>query len=268
MKSIPRHRAKFLRRVPLLGQHAPGELVLSPIRTRMPVWVPAHNKLRRGLGQSYSPPDYFDVGWASVLVAGAQSIGADPYDVAGLIIGESGFNPGAQGGAPCAGGGYAVGLNQLCPVSQGVFTNQGYSVSDYLALPVSQQLQVGVFPYWQNVMANNGVTSVSGAELYLLNWLPAYFKPGMSSSDTIVDSSSGYYDASLDVGNKGYVTLGDLETRIQNMQANNPDLWSYLSTQIALSGGIFPSTTTTVLGGLALGFLGYFGYQKYKRRTA
>lgn len=247
------------RRVPLLGQENPGELVLSPIRTRAPVWVASRSGGRlRGFGQSYSPPDYFDTGWANVLVAGAQSIGADPYDVAGLLIGESSFDPTAQNAQGC------VGLNQICPVSQGVFTNAGYSVSDYLALPVSQQLQVGVFPYWQQQMQNNGASTVSGAELYLINWLPSYYHSGMSSSDTIVDSSSQYYDASLDIGGKGYITLGDLGTRIQNMESNNPDLWSYLSTQIALAGGFMPSTTTMVVGGLVAGFVGFFAWRRFR----
>lgn len=247
------------RPVPLLGQHAPGELILSPVRTRVPVYVRADERLRRGFGQSYSPPDYFDTGWASVLVAGAQSIGADPYDVAGLMIGESGFNPTAQNSMGC------VGLNQLCGGSQSVFTNAGYSVSDYLSLPVSQQLQIGVFPFWQQQMQNNGASTLSGAEIYLINWLPGYYKLGLSNSDTIVDSSSPYYSADLDIGGKGYITLGDLGQRIQNMENNNPSLWSYLSGQIAAAGGFFPSTTSMVWGGLVAGALGYFWW---KRRRA
>jgi Transglycosylase SLT domain len=253
-----RPRARPFRKVPLLGQGAPGELVLSSIETRTPVWVPGTGRMR-GFGQ-YSPPSYFDTGWASVFVAGCESIGADPSDVAGLIIGESGWNPGAQNSVGC------VGLNQICPVSYGVFSGD-YSVSDYLGLSVSDQLPYA-FAYWQQVMGNAGVSSVSGAELYWLNWVPALFVPNSSNSYVIQSSSDPYYDASLDIGNKGYITLGDLETRIQNMQSNNPDLWSYLQGQILLAGGIFPSTTTMVVGGVIAGFLGYFAWQHWKNRAA
>jgi hypothetical protein len=243
-----------------LSQHP---RIPNPVRTRVPTTIPAPMGRLRGLGQSYSPPSYFDLGWASVFVAGCEAIGASPYDVAGLIIGESGWNPGAQGGSPCAGGGYAVGLNQLCPVSQGVFTND-YTPAQYLQLTVSQQLPY-CFQYWQNVMSNAGVVSVSGEELYWLNWLPATFVPYSSDSYVIQSQGDPYYDPSLDVGNKGYITLGDLGTRISNMEAQNPNLWSYLWPQITLAGGPLAVVSWPWLAaGSALA--GFAGFYIWKRR--
>jgi len=112
----------------------------------------------RGLGQ-FTPDSTFDTGWASVFVAGCAALGVDPLDAAALIIGESSWMTTAQNQSG------AAGLNQLAPVSYGIFTSQGYSLSDYLALPVSQQLQGGVFPYWTQMMQNAGLSSISGRDL-------------------------------------------------------------------------------------------------------
>jgi hypothetical protein len=203
----------------------------------------------RGLGD-FSPPDYFDTGWASVFVAGCEGIGAQPLDVACLIIGESGWNPGAENSVQC------VGLNQICPVSYGTFSSD-YSVADYLQLSVSDQLPY-VFSFWQTQMGNYGLTSISGRDLYWLNWLPALYVQGASDSYVIQKQGDPYYASDLDIGGKGYITAGDLQTRLENMAANNPDLYGYLQTQICLAGGCFPSTTTMVLGGLAAGVAAFF----------
>jgi hypothetical protein len=212
----------------------------------------------RGLGQ-FSPPDYFDAGWASVFVAGCQALGVDPSDAAALIIGESSWTPTAKNSIGC------VGLNQLCGRSQNLFTNQGYSVSDYLALPVSQQLTVGVFPYWTQMMQNAGLSSISGRDLYWLNWVPALYVAGSSDSYVIQNQGDPYYSADLDIGGKGYITAGDLQIRLDNMRANNPDLWSYLQGQIYAAGGILPSTTTMVWGGLITGIISFFAWRRFHR---
>ncbi len=212
----------------------------------------------RGLGQ-YNPPSYFDTGWASVFVAGCETIGAAPLDVAGILIGESSWNPGAENSQNC------VGLNQICPVSYGIFSSD-YSVSDYLNLSVSEQLPY-VFAYWQQEMANAGISSVSGRDLYWLNWVPALFVPGSSDDYVIQQQGDPYYSADLDIGGKGYITAWDLQTRIDNMQNQNPDLWSYLETQIILAGGGL-STTQIVVGGLVAGFVGYFIWERWKGRAA
>jgi hypothetical protein len=133
---------------------------------------------------------------------------------------------------------------------------------------VSQQLQVGVFPYWTQMMQNAGLSTISGRDLYWLNWVPALFVPNSPDSYVIQNQGDPYYSADLDIGGKGYITAGDLQTRLNNMETNNPDLWSYLQGQIYAAGGILPSTTTMVWGGLIVGFLGYFGWQKWRRHAA
>lgn len=238
---------------------SPAGRIWSPAKTRQPVSIlnrPTRRRLR-GLGQSYSPPDYFDTGWASVFVAGCQAIGADPGDVAGLLISESGFNPSAQNSIGC------VGLNQQCPGSQNFLGDM--TVDEYTQLTVSAQLPY-VFAYFQNWLTKYGLGSISGAELYQLNFLPATFQPGESSSFVISQSGDPWYSSntSLDPDGKGSITLGDLQTAITNAQNNHPDLWNYIQTQIDLAGGIFPSTTSMVWGGLVGGFLGFFAWKRWR----
>jgi hypothetical protein len=204
----------------------------------------------RGLGQ-YSPPDYFDTGWASVFVAGCESIGADPLDVAGLLINESSFDPEATNSISCRG------LNQECPGSQNFLGDM--TPEQYSQLTVSGQLPY-VFAYWRSWMDKYGLGSISAAELYQLNFLPATFQPGETSSYVISSKGDGYYEANagLDVDGSGTITLGDLEQVIQNAKANHPDLYAYLEQQICLAGGCFGDTTTLVLGAFAAGFAGFF----------
>ncbi len=219
-----------------------------------------HRRSRpRGLGQTFSPPDYFDTGWAGVFVAGCEAIGANPLDVAGLLMNESGFNPSEQNSIGC------VGLNQQCPGSQN-FLND-YTVNQYLALPISEQLSY-VFAWWQSRMSAAGVSTISAAELYQLNFLPATFTPGESSSYVISSKGDPYYasNAGLDTTGDGQITLGDLQQVITNAQNNNPALFAYLEEQILLCGGLGGFTTTPWLvgGGLAAGFAGFFAWRAWR----
>jgi hypothetical protein len=145
----------------------------------------------------------------------------------------------------------------MCPGSQNFLGD--YTVDQYLSLPVSEQLEY-VFAWIQSRMATHGVSTISAAELYQLNFLPATFQPGETSSYVISSKGDGYYEANagLDVDGSGTITLGDLEQVIQNAKANHPDLYAYLEQQICLAGGCFGDTTTLVLGAFAAGFAGFF----------
>jgi hypothetical protein len=239
----------------------PSELhlvLLPPVRSSVPPRVgpsktgrPKSSKRMQGMGQSYSPPSYFDTGWASVFVAGCEAIGANPYDVAALIIGESGWYPGAVN--PSSGN---IGLNQLTSAP----------VDGYADMTVSEQLP-WVFDYWVRQMQQAGLISISARDLYWLNWVPALYVPFAPDSYVIQNQGDPYYSADLDIGGKGYITAGDLQTRLDNMKANNPDLYSYLAEQITLAGGpvaYFPWPWLAA-GSFAAGFAGFFLMQKYGR---
>ena len=210
-----------------------------------------------GLGQSYSPPAYFDSTWASVFVAGCEAIGVNPYDFAGLLINESGFNPSAVNGIGC------VGLNQICEGSQGIFSSY-YTADQYTQLTVSQQLPF-VFAYAQQWMSQYGLIEISAAELYQLNFLPATFQAGESDSFVISSQGDPYYssNSSLDVDNSGTITLGDLDTVIQNAKANNPDLYGYLETWITVAGGPLAIAPPLWLaaGSFAAGIAGFYAWK-------
>lgn len=214
-----------------------------------------HRRRPRGLGQ-YSPPDYFDAGWANIFVAGCEAIGANPLDVAGIIIGESGWNPSAKNPSG------AAGLNQIAPGNYGIFSGD-YTLDQFLNLTVSAQLPY-CFQYWQNVMANAGLSTISGRDLYWLNWLPSLYVTGASDDYIIQSRGDPYYSADLDIGGKGYITAGDLQTRIDNMKASQPSLYAYLEQQICLAGGCFGDTQTLVFAAFATGFAGFFAWNWWK----
>lgn len=166
-------------------------------------------------------PSYLGDDFAQQLVNYSASIGADPLDVLKLLLSESGLQPHAwnPNGFPAGQG--AVGINQLAPVNWGYFQNAGLSVDQYRALTASQQLPY-VFAYFKAVMSGHNLTSISGRDLYWLNFLPAYYSPGSTDLHVIVTSSSGYYtnNKSLDHGGKGFITAGDLQLSLDAKESS------------------------------------------------
>jgi hypothetical protein len=233
----------------------------SPVRTRRSVRMLVESR-PVGLGQlGYDPPSYFDFGWSSVFVAGCEAIGANPYDVAGLLMSESGFNPSATNSIGC------VGLNQMCPGSQN-FTSD-YSSDAYAQLTVSEQLPY-VFAFWENQMSQYGLITISARDLYWLNFLPATYVPNSSDSYVISQQGDAYYssNSSLDTDGSGTITAGDLMNAISAAESNNSSLYFYLAEMITLSGGpvaYFPwpwLAAGSLLAGVAL----FYGWQKYHWR--
>jgi hypothetical protein len=247
----------FLPTRPRLTLSAQRPRIASPIRTRQPVTILAEGSRVRGLGQ-YSPPSYFDDTWQSVFVAGCEAIGANPYDVAGLLMNESGFNPSAQNSISC------VGLNQMCPGSQD-FTSD-YTPAQYTALTVSQQLPY-VFEFWQNWLSQYGLLTISARDLYWLNFLPATYVPNSPDSYVISQEGDAWYSSntSLDPTGSGQITAGDLSTAISNTESNNPDLYTYLAEMITLAGGplAYFSWPYFAAGTFAAGFVGYYAWKKW-----
>lgn len=252
---LPTH-ARFAR----LNARAQQPRIDSPIRTRQPVTVLAEGGRIAGLGQ-YSPPSYFDATWQSVFVAGCEAIGANPYDVAGLLMNESGFNPSAVNSISC------VGLNQMCPGSQN-FTSD-YTVSQYTALTVSEQLPY-VFEFWQNWLSQYGLLTISARDLYWLNFLPATYVPNSPDSYVIVDQNgvnSQYYSQNqgLDVGGTGQITAGDLYQAILNTESNYPNTYLYLAEMITLAGGplAYLPWPYFAAASAAAGFVGFYAWKQW-----
>jgi hypothetical protein len=236
-------------------------------KTRKPTWqlMPASRIVgmgQVGLGQtSFSPPAYFDTGWASVFVAGCEAIGANPYDVAGLLINESGFNPGATNSIGC------VGLNQQCPGSQN-FTGD-YSSDAYAQLTVSEQLPY-VFAFWENWISQYGLITISARDLYWLNFLPATYIPNSPDSYVISQQGDAYYasNSSLDTDGSGTITAGDLMNAISNAENNNSGLYTYLVEMITIAGGplaYFPWPWLAA-GSFAAGIAMFYGWREYHWR--
>jgi len=227
---------------------------VSPLKTRKPVWI--HDRAPIGFGQ-YSAPDYFDTLWASVFVAGCEAIGANPYDVAGLLLNESGFNPSATNSIRC------VGLNQMCPGSQNFLSDM--SVDQYTSRGVAEQLPY-VFAFWQNWLAQYNLITISAAELYWLNFLPATFVPYSPPWHVISQQGDPYYSSnqSLDVTGDGQITLWDLQLAIWNAESNNASEYAYLAEMITLAGGPVAALPWPWLF-LGTAVAGYFGYHAIKR---
>jgi hypothetical protein len=207
----------------------------------------------QGLG-SMTIPSNIGSGFAADLISYSASIGADPLDVLKLLINESGLNPQAFNGSGFSSGQGAVGINQLAPVNWGYFQNQGLSVSQYQALTADAQLPY-VFAYFQAVMQGHGLSSISGRDLYWLNFLPATYSPHSTDLHVIVTSSSGYYtnNKGLDHGSKGFITAGDLQLSLD--AAESTSLFQALAPQIlAQEGG-----PTVPIAGVILGVAAFVG---------
>jgi hypothetical protein len=110
--------------------------------------------------------------------------------------------------------GYAHGINQ---VSTEWLTTRHIAVEDYLKWPASQQLSRIVKGYMMLHVAQFGAIG-SGIKCYLMNFLPAFVRDGKTELSQVLvrrgaPGESGKYYAGnpgLDVGNKGYITVGDL----------------------------------------------------------
>lgn len=183
----------------------------------------------KGMGQA-AWPSYLGDTFAQSLVDQSATLGANPLDILKLLISESGgaLQPSAWNPRGFSAGQGAVGINQLAPVNYGYITNAGYTVDSYKQLTAEQQLPV-VFAYFQNVMRGAGLTSISGRDLYWLNFLPATYVADAPDDYVIVSSSSGYYtnNSGMDHGSKGYISPGDLQIMLD--ASMNTNIWSIVS---------------------------------------
>jgi hypothetical protein len=201
-------------------------------------------------------PTNLGTNFVPTLVAQSKTIGASPLDILKLLLSESGLQPTAWNPNGFASGEGAAGINQLAPVNYGYITNAGYTPQGYLQLTAEQQLPVA-FAYFAAVMSGAGLSSISGRDLYWLNFLPATYVKDALDSHVIVSSSSGYYtnNTGLDHGSKGYITAGDLQKSLDAQESSQT--YQLLAPAILaanpLAGASLPIAMLLVGGAIAVG---------------
>jgi hypothetical protein len=186
----------------------------------VPLAIAPRGGTMRGMGQL---PANLGPDFPSTLASLSASIGADPLDILALLLSESSLVPSAQNSKGFTGGGSAVGINQLAgsPPNAG---NWSYfaplSASQYMALTAEQQLPY-VFAYFRNVMNGHGLSTISGRDLYVLNFLPAYFTPDSPDSAVLVNSSSPYFAPNAGLsGNGTTITYGDMQNALDRQKSS------------------------------------------------
>jgi hypothetical protein len=194
----------------------------------------------QGIGDASAWPSYLGDTFASSLVTWSKSIGVDPLDALKLFLSESGLQPTATNSNGFPSGQYAAGINQLSPGNWSYFAPM--SAGQYTSLTAEQQLPYA-FAYWKAVANSHNLTTISGADLYWLNFLPATFVPFATDDHVIVTSASGYYtnNTGLDHGSKGYITKGDLRKSLDAQESIHTTLWPLVSAAVLQDeGGISP----------------------------
>lgn len=203
------------------------------------------------MGAMTALPSSLGPDFPAILAQLSEKIGADPLDVLKLLLSESGLQPTAANPRGFPAGQFAAGINQLAPVNWHYFAP--LTAAQYIALSAEEQLPYA-FAYFNTVMRGAGLSSITGRDLYVLNFLPAFYKSGQPDSAVLVSSSSGYYknnastDPSkpqgLDHGRKGYISYGDMQIAL-DAQMKNP-LYQLLAPMVA-SGVAPPSSGSLVL---------------------
>lgn len=195
-------------------------------------------------------PKHKDLGstFYNKLVEVSKSVSMDPKDLLNVMAFESGVDPAKKNLA----GGAASGLLQFMPSTLKGLDYKG-TMEDFRAQSGEEQLDYVKKLIQQNIKINGGQPFKSAAHYYVANLVPAALKiPGVREQNlnTILLSKEGghlpgvkarrerkMYESNkgLDVGNKGYITFGDLQTRLnqakktpQYIQAIN-DLNKYTS---------------------------------------
>jgi hypothetical protein len=155
------------------------------------------------------------------LVSIARSFGMASDDLLAVLYSESRLDPTAKNPSGSTHP-IAIGLNQLTSVANsivGITEDQRISLDQQ---PVSFQLELvrrfyAGLPYTQK----NGDYSRAGI-IYAANFAPNKLLAGSSPSNVLytqgVDGDSYDLNASLDVGGKGYINVGDMDVQINKVK--------------------------------------------------
>lgn len=196
----------------------------------------------------WSPDDY------AALVQAASQIGVPPDWLAAVMMSESTMQPWAKNPSG------AQGLIQ--------WANLGQDVTSWTP---AEQMPL-VVKYYTPWIPNGGW--ISRAQLYQANYLPATIKTKGSDPNTVISvKGDGNYQGTIfDHTNKGYTTVGDLETRLEDVTKGTK--WQAALDGIAAAGGNSsspaPNPATTIqkaaaalLVGLAIGAAIYYVNEQY-----
>jgi hypothetical protein len=186
-------------------------------------------------------PSSLGSNFVQTLLSGVQGLVQNPVDAVKLMLNESGLRSQTPGPA--------TGIFQLLKDYVPGFT--GMSVAAFEALSAAQQLPFAI-KWWQQ-HAPASARPVSGRDLYWINFLPATYVPGALDSRVLVKNNNTYQmpdgtwltpkkgnyytsNQSLDHGNKGYITVGDMALALNTGARANPLLYAALAN--ALQGAV------------------------------
>jgi hypothetical protein len=155
------------------------------------------------------------------LASIARSFGMNPEDLLAVLYSESGLDPTARNPAGSLAP-IAIGLNQLTSAANslvGITEAQRITLSSQ---PVSYQLEL-VRRYFAGLpYTKNGGTYPRGGIIYTANFAPNKLLAGTDPSNVLytqgVDGASYDLNSALDFGNKGYITIGDMDTQVNNVK--------------------------------------------------
>lgn len=169
-------------------------------------------------GHAIPYPDSFYQKLSSI----AQSIGARPEDLMAVLYGESGLDPGAKAMNP-DGTVAARGLNGLTQVAVGAAgTTNDFWKTQYSNLSAEDQLTY-VGNYFNSV--SKGRTLPDAGSIYLANFAAGKLSQAGNPNSAIFSKDTdgrNYSDnAPYDIGNKGYISVGDLTTRVNNVKSSS-----------------------------------------------
>ena len=153
------------------------------------------------------------------LAGVALSLRMDPEDLLKVLASESGLNPHAtnNSGGPKT----AVGLNQLTPITNSIVGITELERQQIPLMPVAWQLE-----YMRRYFAGLPYTKRGGAYpnagvIYTANFAPNKLLGGISPDRVLythgVDGAAYDLNKSLDFGQKGSITMGDMTTQAERV---------------------------------------------------
>lgn len=199
-----------------------------------------------------------------------DATGIRPEYLLPVFFSESGFSPSITNSIGC------IGINQACPFANNL-------PSDYASWSASQQLNGLVAGSFKALVAKYGPIK-SGTKAYIANFWPIAL-PNVPTLASIVTNNASVLAANpgLDVGNKGYITAGDMAHFIAKAAAN-PAVQSAIAQTYALrpdetprdpvlgedysSAATSVGQTVAIVGGVTLGAaaVGVIALSVYERK--